>query len=429
MTDLPRDFLERMKRDLRSEYEEFLSSYKEPPARGIRVNTLKISGEEFKKITPVPLDGTVPWEPNGFYTTAEGLGKSIAHAAGLYYVQEPSAMCAAPLLKAKAGERVLDMCSAPGGKGTRLAEDMRGGGVLVLNEIDFKRYLILRGNAERTGVKNAVITNLAPDKIAAYFENYFDKILVDAPCSGEGMFKKEQNAIPEWSLNNVALCAQRQAAILECADRALAGGGRLVYSTCTFAPEEDEGQIERFLKAHPAYVLKSSEKLLPHKVRGEGHYCAVLEKTEGGRADLKMPSFRVNRAALEKYRGWERETLKITVENIIEENGKLFAVNEDTPDISFIKGAHAAGVCLGGLSPDGKRFEPSHTLAMSLKADEVNCVEVDEKTALNYLRGLTFDCDPSLGGWKAVTFSGYPLGWCKAVNGTAKNHLPKGIRI
>lgn len=429
MIDLPEEFLQRMKRDLGGEYESFLASYGLPAARGIRVNTLKISKREFEKITPVPLDGEVPWEQNGFYTNAEGLGKSVAHAAGLYYVQEPSAMCAAPLLGAKYGERVLDLCSAPGGKGTRLAEDMRGGGVLVLNEIDFKRYLILRGNVERMGVKNSVVTNLSPERLCSYFESYFDKILVDAPCSGEGMFKKEANAIPEWSVKNVQLCAERQKDILNCADKALAGGGKLVYSTCTFAPEEDEKQIENFLKTHPCYVLVSSEKLLPHRVRGEGHYCALLEKKEGSRADLKMPSYRVNKAVLAKFREWEGATLKISFDKVIEENGKLFAVNGETPDVSFIKGARVAGVCLGGLSADGKRFEPSHTLAMSLKRNEVNCVEVDEKTALNYLRGLTFNCDCALNGWKAVTYMGHPLGWCKAVNGTAKNHLPKGLRI
>ena len=432
MIDLPAQFTERIKAKLGAEFESFLKSYEAPPVRAIRVNTLKLSAEQFKKISPLSLDGNVLWEQNGFYTPAEGLGKTVAHAAGLYYVQEPSAMCAAPALEVKAGERVLDLCSAPGGKGTQLAQAMQGEGVLVLNEIVPKRAEILRSNVERLGVKNALVTCADPESLKEVFCGYFDKILVDAPCSGEGMFKKEPNAVPEWSVENVKLCAQRQAQILACADKMLKGGGRLVYSTCTFAPEEDEQQIENFIKTHANYKLLSMEKLLPHKVRGEGHFCAVLEKpreSDCAPAELPqiIPAVR-DKNLLKIYREWESETLKIKIERLLQRNSSLYYIADGTPDLSRTKLAHFSGVYLGKLSQDGKRFEPSHALAMCLKGEEVKCAEVDEITALQYLRGLTFDCNLH-NGWRAVTHNGFPLGWCKVANGTAKNHLPKALRI
>lgn len=421
MTELPAEFKGRMKKILGEEFDSFIESYSRPPEKGIRVNPLKIPPEEFEKISPVQLDGKVLWEKCGYYANGESLGKSIAHAAGMYYVQEPSAMCAAPELEVKAGERVLDLCSAPGGKGTQLAAYMDGGGILVLNEIDGKRCDILRSNVERLGVKNAVTTNRTPQSLAEKFEGYFDKILVDAPCSGEGMFKKEPNAIPEWSLANVLRCAERQAEILNCADKMLAGGGRLVYSTCTFAPEEDEEQIENFLKAHSGYRLLKIQKLFPHKVRGEGHFCAVLEKTGGERRETCKLKFKVDKTAERLYREFEKEYLSVRMENLHLFGDKLYSLLDGLPEIM------RSGIFLGEIKSG--RFEPSHTLAMCLKKDEATYIEVDENTAIKYLRGLTFDCGGEEKGWRLVTFLGYPLGWCKAVGGVAKNHLPKGLRI
>lgn len=430
MINLPEEFLHRMQAELGGGYAAFLKSYERPAERAICVNTLKVSPENFVAISPVPLDGGVPWEKNAFYAPAEGLGKTIMHAAGLYYVQEPSAMCAAPELCAKPGERVLDLCSAPGGKGLQLARAMRGGGVLVLNEINRDRFKILESNVERSGVKNAVVTCASPERLAEIFEGYFDKILVDAPCSGEGMFKKEANAIPEWSMKNVALCAERQARILACADKMLAAGGRLVYSTCTFAREEDEWQAERFLQTYVGYKLLSQKKLYPHEVRGEGHFCAVFEKNCGVRNDLKVRSPSDGKH-LAVYREWERETLNVRIENVRFDNGNLYYFSDGAPDNSgwSKKGVFGGrGMHLGAYSADGKRFEPSHALAMSLCNDEAKSVEADEKTALAYLKGLTFGCDGD-SGWRLVTYLGFPLGWCKVVGGTAKNHLPKGLRI
>jgi len=435
MVDLPRKFLERMRVQLGESFERFIESYENPPAKAIRVNTLKISPEDFEKISPLTLDGKVPWAEGGYFVSGEGLGKTILHAAGLYYVQEPSATCVAPKLGVKAGERVLDLCSAPGGKGTQLAQYMQGDGILVLNEIDFDRNKILRSNAERLGVKNAVITCASPEKLSEKFVNYFDKILVDAPCSGEGMFKKEPNAIPEWSEENVLRCAARQAKILDCADKMLAGGGRLVYSTCTFAPEEDEEQIESFLNTHAGYALSEMKKLYPHEVRGEGHFYAVLQKPSGERRDMQpfgASNLKLDgKAAVNLYKKWESETLNIEFGNLFQTGDKgqttLYSLPEDMPSIGY--GVVRAGVCLATVNAVNGKVEPAHALAMCLNKDRAKCIEVDEKTALNYLKGLTFDCNPEEKGWRLVTYLGYPLGWCKAVNGVAKNHYPKGLRI
>lgn len=426
MIELPVEFVERVKSDLKGEAQEFLNSYDRPPFKAIRVNTLKISPEDFKKITPFALS-QVSWEPNGFYVCEDKAGKTVLHQAGLYYVQEPSAMSAAPLLNVQPGEKVLDLCSAPGGKGTQLAQAMQGKGILVLNEIDFSRAKILARNVERLGIKNAIVTCSPPEKIAKIFGGYFDKVLVDAPCSGEGMFLKEPNAVIEWSEKNVELCSQRQKRILECAQKVLKPGGKMVYSTCTFAPIEDELQVDNFLKDYPNFSLIKQHKLLPHKIKGEGHFVALLQKING-EEDCKVKPLRPNttdkRVAV--FREFEKKFLKISFKNAYMVGDELYSLPEDCPKIDGLQ-ILRAGVPLGEFK--GDRFEPSHSLAMCLNSSQANSIEIDEQTAVNYLKGLTFDCDETKSGWCLVTYLNYPLGWCKAVNGTAKNHLPKGIRI
>ena len=420
--NLPPEFLVRMKGELNEGFDDFVKSYSRPPERGIRVNTLKISAIDFKKISPFLLE-PIEWEKNGFYVCADGLGKTVYHAQGLYYVQEPSAMCAAPKLEVKKGERVLDLCSAPGGKGSQLAQEMQGDGIIFLNEINFSRAKILSSNIERLGIKNGVVTCASPEKLANEFTEYFDKILVDAPCSGEGMFKKEESAIPEWSLENVKMCAARQAEILECAYKMLCGGGRMVYSTCTFAPEEDEMQIEKFVSSHDCKLIEM-KKLYPHLVRGEGHFYAVIEKTNGGRRDLK-PVLPANDKRIALYREWERENLKIIFQNLHFVGDTLYALPDGMPktDVQTLR----AGVRLAEVNKD--RIQPSHSLAMCLNADEAEGIEVDEETTIKYLRGITFPCPEKAKGWKLVTYKNFPLGWCKCTGGIAKNHLPKGVRI
>lgn len=426
MFELPQAFVQRVKKELNESADAFLNSYDRQPYKAIRVNTLKISTDRFKEISPFGLT-QVAWEENGFYVTEEKVGKTILHAAGLYYVQEPSAMSAAPLLGVQSGEKVLDLCSAPGGKGTQLAQRLEGKGLIVLNEIDYSRAKILARNVERLGITNAIVTCATPEKIAKVFKGYFDKVLVDAPCSGEGMFLKEPNAVTEWSEKNVEACALRQKQILDCAQSVLKVGGSMVYSTCTFAPCEDELQVEDFIKNHSDFALVKQHKLLPHEVKGEGHFVALLKKESGeGECSVKELKPTVSAKTVSVYREWECSCLKKRFDNIHAVGDELFSLPDECPQIDGLQ-CLRVGVPLGEVK--GGIFKPSHSLAMCLKATDAHCIEVDEQTAINYLRGLTFNCSESLSSWCLVTYLGYPLGWCKAVNGIAKNHLPKGIRI
>lgn len=425
MVELPHAFLERMRSALGGAFGDFVSSYETPPARAIRVNTLKIGAEEFAKISPFGLS-PVGWEPDGFYVDGEGLGKTVLHAAGAYYVQEPSAMAVVPAMGIKKGDRVLDLCSAPGGKGTQIASRLGGTGVLVLNEPVPSRRDVLARNAERLGLKGAAISCADPSELSAAFGCYFDKILVDAPCSGEGMFKKEPNAIPEWSYENVLMCAARQKRILAEADKMLCGGGRLVYSTCTFSPEEDELQVEAFLSSHPAYTLIEMKKLYPHEVRGEGHFYSVLEKGDGDRAEEFppfSPSYRP--ADIRSYREWESRTLLRPLENLVQAGDMLFTYygGERNFNMRTVRQTVFVG------RTDGKIFTPAHAFAARLSRGAANGIELDEHDALEYLRGRTFPCPQQLKGWYLATYCGLPLGWCKASGGVAKNHYPKGLRI
>lgn len=426
MIELPSAFVQRVKNELGEEAVDFLNSYDRLPYKAIRVNTLKLPLSRFNEISPFKLS-QVLWEENGFYVTEEKVGKTVLHAAGLYYVQEPSAMSAAPLLSVQPGEKVLDLCSAPGGKGTQLAQRLEGKGIIVLNEIDYSRAKILARNVERLGVSNAIVTCADPEKIAKVFKGYFDKVLVDAPCSGEGMFLKEPNAVAEWSEKNVESCSLRQKQILECVQSVLKVGGSMVYSTCTFAPCEDELQVEDFINSHPNFALIEQHKLFPHKVNGEGHFVALLKKESGeGECFVKELKLTASAKTVSVYREWESACLKKHFDNIHAVGDELFSLPDECPQIDGLQ-CLRVGVPLGEVK--GGIFKPSHSLAMCLKATDAHCIEVDEQTAINYLRGLTFNCSKSLSGWCLVTYLGYPLGWCKAVNGIAKNHLPKGIRI
>ncbi|MDE5765908.1 MAG: RsmF rRNA methyltransferase first C-terminal domain-containing protein, partial [Clostridia bacterium] len=294
-------------------------------------------------------------------------------------------------------------------------------------EINFSRAKILSQNVERLGITNAAVVSESPERIAEHFEGYFDKVLVDAPCSGEGMFLKEESAVREWSEENVRACAQRQSLILDCAQRALKPNGLLVYSTCTFAPEEDERQIENFLTKYKNFKLLSMEKLYPHECAGEGHFVALLQKTDGeeGAVDLFKPTF-TDKKALSEYRDFEKRYLhRAPYQNLHCAGGVIYSVPDDCPSLPFK--TLRAGVRLGEIKSG--RTEPCHSLAMCLENTQATAVDADEKTALAYLGGNTFACPEKLSGWALVTYLGYPLGWCKAVGGIAKNHLPKGLRI
>ncbi len=432
MNGLPLAFIETMKKQLpESEWEAFFACYQKKPYKGVRLNPLKGGRYALKGVLPF-LGEQIPWEENGFYTDEEKLGSSPFHAAGAFYSQEPSAMCAAPLLEVKAGEIVLDLCSAPGGKGTQLACAMNGKGVIVLNEPIAARAKILSQNVERMGIENAVVTNEYPASLAKKLQGYFDKILVDAPCSGEGMFRKNADeALREWSEENVALCMARQAEILDCATKMLKKGGRLVYSTCTFNEGEDERQVEGYLQSHPEMRLLTQKKLYPHREKGEGHFAALLEKTEKTEeweSRVKSMPRSVTSKGEQAYRDFEREFFKEKfARRLYEANGTLYELPEEVFDWRGLQ-VLRVGVRLGEVK--NGRFEPNHSLAMRCKEEEcrrvVDLSENDPRVD-KYLRGETIDVELA-NGWCLVCICGLPLGLGKAVNGVMKNHLPKGLR-
>ena len=432
MYKLPEQFIENMKKQLpENEWEAFFACYENKPYKGVRLNPLKGGMDELKGILPF-LGEQVAWEKNGYYTDEEKLGASPYHFAGLFYSQEPSAMCAAPLLEVQEGEKVLDLCSAPGGKGTQLACAMNGKGLIVLNEPISSRAKILSQNVERMGIKNAVVLNEYPETLAKRFAGYFDKILVDAPCSGEGMFRKNsEEALAEWSEENVAMCAERQASILDCATEMLKKGGRLVYSTCTFAYAEDEGQVCDYLQKHPEMHLIKQEKLYPHKVKGEGHFAALFEKTEKtGEWDSRIKTAKnsVTQKSERAYRDFEKTFFHEKFAfRLFENNGVLYELPEEVFDWKGLN-ILRVGIRLGEVKND--RFEPAHSLVACVKASEckraLNLPLADNRVE-QYLHGEMIEGDiPN--GWCLVCVDGYPLGLGKAVNGSIKNHLPKGIR-
>ncbi|MCR5116147.1 MAG: RsmB/NOP family class I SAM-dependent RNA methyltransferase, partial [Lachnospiraceae bacterium] len=275
---LPEQFKARMEKELGPEYGAFIASYEDTRLYGLRCNLLKSDPKAFCEKMPFLLSKIEFAEAGFYYNDEERPGKHVYHEAGAYYIQEPSAMSAVTELDVKEGDIVLDLCAAPGGKSTQIASYLNGQGLLVTNEINKDRAVILSSNIERMGVRNAVVTSEASDSLARHFPLFFNKILVDAPCSGEGMFRKDETAVSEWSPENVSMCAKRQEEILKNAASMLAPGGTLVYSTCTFSREENEDNIEKFINENPDFELLLIKRLMPHVIKGEGHFVAKLKK-------------------------------------------------------------------------------------------------------------------------------------------------------
>lgn len=465
--DLSKAFLERMKFQLRNEYEAFLSTYAEAPAYGLRINLLKAAPDATAPELPFVLS-PVPWAKEGFYANpTEHPGRHPLHEAGLYYIQEPSAMSVVSLLDPEPGDIILDLCAAPGGKSTQIAGRVQGKGLLVSNEIIPGRAKILSQNIERMGIMNAIVSNEDPKHIAELFPLFFDKIVVDAPCSGEGMFRKDDTAIQEWSPEHVHMCADRQHMILSCADQMLQPGGVLLYSTCTFAPEENEEQIKRFLTEHPEYELEDWKEFLqirsqdpggitdgnipgtmrlwPHRLKGEGHFAARLRKkdTQISRPAKKQASYQTAKKQknYSDFMSWQKQSLQHPVFDAEQTHlqffgDELYQIPNAIKDLSGIK-ILRAGLHLGTQKKN--RFEPSHALAKTLTpGDAKMCYPCNYEEALLFLHGDALNIrtsehnkqdSTSLQGWTLVCYEGYSLGWAKAGNGILKNHYPKGLRI
>jgi len=490
--ELPLDFTNRMKEMLKDEYDEFIASYEDSNYHGLRLNTLKVGPEnrsEFiSKLDELFDLRPVPWCNTGFYYEDDKRpGRHPFHHGGAYYIQEPSAMLVGELADVKPGMRVLDLCAAPGGKTSHLAMKMQGEGLLVANEIVPSRAKILSQNVERMGISNCIVTNESPERLEKSFSSYFDLIVTDVPCSGEGMFRRDEIARNEWSLDNVNICHKRGQDILNQADKMLKYGGKLVYSTCTFAPLENEIAIIDFIKNHPMYKIEKvnlsmSEaadkkdgwpdsgrkswcrysnteadisvetdideksginiedtfRLWPHRLHGEGHFCAVLIKGEAREFEA---------TATDKVKKQNKNDQKELIEAIklfkdffdknirkeLKGDYKLFANNlyllpALAPSLDKLR-IERAGLHLGEIKKN--RFEPSHALAMSLKSDEANssfCLK-DENEAIKYLSGESINSDFKNTGWGLVEFDKIVLGWGKANGGLLKNHYPKGLRI
>ena len=443
---IPPLFLERMSRLLGDEYPAFAAALEEQPVSGLRVNTLKLSPETFRAISPVKLGESIAWAPSAFilppFTEEMGgrkePGKHPYHLAGLYYLQDPSAMSAAALLDPQPGERVLDLAAAPGGKTTALAALMQESGLLVANEIKEKRLGHLVVNVERWGAGNVIITNETAEGLADHFGANFDRVLVDAPCSGEGMFRKDRSARLDWSPQMVEGCAARQSNILRVAGKLVRPGGTLLYSTCTFAPEEDEAVIARFLAEFPEYEtvpiplfpgfmpgrpdwmeisppvdrhhrqrmagdiledsLKNAVRLFPHRIQGEGHFVCLMILTDNpegrpavksgrGQETLAQHGARLTNRSIGLWREFAAEVLQVDLpeQRLGMVGDRLYLLPEGLPDLRGLR-VTVPGIWLGNIKKD--RFEPAHPLALLLKPGQArNVVDLSSEDMGNLQGG------------------------------------------
>ncbi len=441
--DLPERFLNRMKSSLGEEYGAFLDCMKEPEIKALRLNPLKYEGELSKELSDRWQTEAVPWEKKGYYYSCQEddvlpPGKHPLHEAGLYYIQEASAMYPVNVLDPQEGEKVLDLCAAPGGKSTQIAAHMGNTGLLVSNELIPSRALVLSSNIERMGISNTLVTNMEAEKLSAFFPAFFDRILVDAPCSGEGMFRRSDTAVENWSEENVEMCAKRQAMILDEAAKMLRPGGIMVYSTCTFAPAEDEDNIAAFLKRHDDYREILSEKLYPHRIKGEGHFVSKLQRLGGGGTLIrpkKKPQVRKYKETEEFLAAFltDEAMERFSAERLSVFGDSIYFLPEYTPGLKGIK-VLRPGLQAGVMKKD--RFEPAHALAMALKAEDVrNSFNLDPEGpgARAYLSGQSVNTEglskDKIGdGWCLVTFGGISAGMGKKVGNMIKNHYPRGLR-
>ena len=438
MIPLPNEFVRAIEEMLGCEAPAFFASLDEPPTLALRLNPFR---KDAPAVAEEFTDGPVPWAKDGRYLR-EGArpGAGIAHAAGAFYLQEASAMVSAAILDARPGERVLDLCAAPGGKSTQIASALGGEGLLISNEPEPARAKVLAANLERMGVRNAAVTNAYPDALTARWPEFFDALLCDAPCSGEGMFRREPDARAEWKSASPVGCAKRQAEILDRAAELVRPGGRLVYSTCTFNRNENEETIAAFLARHPEFApedfslpgvgasINGCIRIWPHRQRGDGHFAARLRKAGSGKR-REAPMFRIDRECAALLGQLEKEVCALPDElktRVMRLGDYLYAIPAECPDTKGLKLA-SAGTCLLRI---GKNYiEPAHALAMALDVSLVRQkLELDDQQARRYLAGEALDCE-GFKGWTWICWHGMPLGWGKASNGQMKNHLPKGLRL
>ncbi len=447
---LPKAFTHRMQLLLKEEYAVFLKALMDTePTQGLRVNTLKVSTDVFRRMSPWLLE-PIPWSPEGFYYPAQSRpGPHPYHYAGLYYIQEPSAQAAAVLLDPRPGERVLDLAAAPGGKTTQLAARMKGEGLLVANEVDGRRIRALLENIERFGAQLAVVQS-SPHLLAEAWGAYFDRVLLDAPCSGEGMFRKDAEVAGHWGPALPERSARLQKALLLDASRLVRPGGVLVYSTCTFAPQENEGVIGWFLQEHPGWAveearlapgfasgqpdwgggdprLERTARLWPHRIRGEGHFLARLRRLDGSEgtppAHVVAPLHREVRMVFEEF--WHAHLQSLPQGQIWDRAGHLYLIPAGLPSLTAIK-SPAPGVYLGEARRS--RFVPAKALAQYLHKGEVGSqleLSVEDSRAMIFAGGREIHAGGPT-GWVWVNVEGYPLGFGRRKAGVVR---PAHVRL
>ena len=462
MIQLPEEFLTQMQGLLgASEYEAFCKSYESPAVRGLRFNKIKTAA--YGAGLPFELENSVPWCKEGFTFSGDTRpAKSIFYHTGLFYIQEPSAMTPAEVLGVLPGQRVLDLCAAPGGKSVQIAGYLQGEGLLVANDASPSRSRALVKNLERAGVTNAVVITEQPKKLAERFGNFFDRILVDAPCSGEGMFRRDPDAVKAYTANKPEACRAVQLQILHQAAAMLKPGGRLVYSTCTFNPLENEGTIAAFLDNHKdftlipidhaklgisqgrpewtaqgdEYNLQHTARIWPHLSHGEGHFAALMEKV--ARPSVSLHSTPDIRCAVPKeFTAFCKEHLSNPdmFDAPFVTHGINLYLQPEALDLRGIRVARSGwhlGECAKG------RFVPSQALAMGLRKDDaVYSIELSQENTTRYLKGESLniaDCEsrepmPSGKPWVLMCYQGFPLGWARLVQGRLKNNLPVGWAV
>ena len=450
MPNLSPEFIENMRALLGAEVEDFLRALERPPALALRAHRGAEAAAPF-------VSEPVPWAENGFYRRdSTRPGASIEHWAGAFYLQEASAMLPATVLAARPGERVLDLCAAPGGKASQIAWALQGKGALVANEIEPARARVLAANLERLGVCNAVAVNESPARLAACWPGAFDAVLVDAPCSGEGMFRRDPESRAQWTSSAPQGCQKRQAEVLDAAAALVRPGGRLVYSTCTFNNLENEGSVAGFLQRHPDFAPWDFEvptlgasaggmlRLWPHRARGDGHFVARFRKAGAGETPQAERDARSQRARRDKASAGckgnpdPRALLAALLQTAVSalpaglesarlrlSGRRLFAVPILAPDTDGLR-AVSPGLAL--LRAEKGRVEPEHALAMALKPEMARrTAALDESEALAFIAGEALPREGEA-GWTLVTYKNLPLGWGKQAEATLKNHVPKGLR-
>lgn len=465
MVTLPGKYCENIKRLLGEEgFQHYMESFEEKPLQALRVNTAKASLEEWEKICPFDTE-EIPWCRNGFIingSTKAEISKHPYYFAGLYYIQEPSAMVPASVLQIENGDRVLDLCAAPGGKAVEIAAKLNGSGLLVANDISASRAAALAKNLQMAGALNTVVTAETPERLSMHFKEYFDKILLDVPCSGEGMFRRKPDMVKDWLDKGPSYYAAIQKDILKEAYNMLRPGGSLVYSTCTFSIEEDEGMVQWFIDTykdmeiceipykegfsygrpdllyHGCEELKRCIRIFPHIAKGEGHFAALLHKKGNNIAEKHIRGKRIN--ILKKFNKTDRNEWQDEIKEFVPEEylkssypvkskDTIYLVLEETAGIKNLRYIQN-GLIAGNFK---KRFEPSCQLALSKVSDNYKnrlLLKAGDIGLIKYLKGETINIDESYKGWVLVTVDGFPLGWGKADGcGRLKNKYNAGWRM